>query len=153
MVLFGTGAKLIASTSEATITIESTPPELSTGSVPSLMWLGIRRTASTSATTASGSVSRKTEPHEWCSSSAPDSTGPRAEMAPPMPDHSAIERVRPGPDQSAVISASVVGNAIPAARPPKSRAPMRMPMFDAVAAMIEAGIASSVPASSIILRP
>ena len=31
-------------------------------------------------------------------------------MAPPMADHSAMDRVRPGPGpQSAVISASVVG--------------------------------------------
>jgi hypothetical protein len=30
-------------------------------------------------------------------------------MAPPVPDHNAIDRVRPGPDHNAVISASVVG--------------------------------------------
>ena len=61
------------------------------------------------ATTASGSVSRKTEPHAKCLSRAPESSGPSEEIAPPMPDHSAIDFVRPGPDHSAVISASVVG--------------------------------------------
>ena len=35
--------------------------------------------------------------------------GPRDEMAPPMPDHSAMARVRAGPDHKAVIRASVVG--------------------------------------------
>ena len=30
-------------------------------------------------------------------------------MPPPIADHSAIDFVRPGPDQSAVMSASVVG--------------------------------------------
>ena len=30
-------------------------------------------------------------------------------MAPPIADHSAIERVRDGPDHSAVMSARVVG--------------------------------------------
>ena len=63
----------------------------------------------TSATTASGSVTRKTEPHQKCSSSSPESSGPSAEIAPPSADHSAIDFVRAGPDQSAVISARVVG--------------------------------------------
>ena len=43
-------------------------------------------------------------------------------MAPPIADHRAIERVRAGPDHKAVIRASVVGNAIPADRPPSTRA-------------------------------
>ena len=65
---------------------------------------------------------KKTEPQWNCRSSAPESSGPSEEIAPPMPDHSAIERVRAGPDHSAVISASVVGNAIPADSPPMMRA-------------------------------
>ena len=67
-------------------------------------------------------MTRNTEPHQKCSSSAPAISGPSAAIAPPSADQSAIERVRPGPDQSAVISASVVGNAIPAERPPSRRA-------------------------------
>ena len=63
-----------------------------------------------SATTASGSVMRNTELQSKPVSSAPASSGPSAAIAPPRPDHSAIERVRPGPGtHSAVISASVVG--------------------------------------------
>src|SRR5208337_224130 len=48
--------------------------------------------------------------------------GPSRAVAPPMPDHSAIALVRAGPDQSAVISSSVVGKAMPAATPPSKRA-------------------------------
>ena len=85
------------------------PPRLSTGSVVSFTWAGTSSHAKTRATAASGSVIRKTEPHQKCSSRSPESRGPRAAMAPPMPDQSAIDFVRAGPDQSAVISASVVG--------------------------------------------
>ena len=63
----------------------------------------------TSATTASGRVIRKTDPHSNSSSIAPATSGPSDAMAPPRADHSAIDFVRPGPDQSAAISASVVG--------------------------------------------
>ncbi len=61
---------------------------------------------------------KNTEPQSNCVSRAPASSGPAAEIAPPRPDHKAIERVRAGPDHRAVISASVVGKAMPAARPP-----------------------------------
>ena len=50
---------------------------------------------------------RKTDPHQKCSSIKPEASGPRAEIAPPSADHSAIDRVRAGPDHKAVISASV----------------------------------------------
>ena len=66
-------------------------------------------TAMTRATAASGRVTRKTEPHQKCSSSAPATSGPSAATPPPIADQRAIDFVRPGPDQSAVISASVVG--------------------------------------------
>jgi hypothetical protein len=41
-------------------------------------------------------------------------------MAPPRPDQSAMERVRAGPDHSAVIRPGVVGKAIPADSPPST---------------------------------
>ena len=85
------------------------PPRLSTEFVVSLTWLGTRRSAITRATTASGKVARKTEPHEKYCNRKPAINEPNEAMAPPRPDHSAIDLVRPGPDQSAVISASVVG--------------------------------------------
>ena len=52
---------------------------------------------------------RNTEPHQKCSSSAPEISGPSDEMAPPRADHSAIDFVRCGPVHRAVINASVVG--------------------------------------------
>ena len=105
----GTGAELMPRISAPMRTEDRTPPRLSTGSVVSLTWLGTKRMAMTRATAASGSVTRKTEPHSKCSSRNPETSGPRAAIAPPSADHSAIERVRAGPDHKAAISASVVG--------------------------------------------
>ena len=51
----------------------------------------------TRATTASGRVTRNTELHSKRSRRNPETSGPRAAMAPPSADHSAIERVRAGP--------------------------------------------------------
>src|SRR6476661_4613692 len=105
----GTGAKLIESTRPATSRTDKMPPRLSTGSVDSLTWAGTNRQAITRATTANGSVTRKTDPHQKSSSNQPATSGPRDAMAPPRADHSAIDLVRPGPDHSAVIRARVVG--------------------------------------------
>ena len=85
------------------------PPMLSTRSVVSCTWLGTSLSASTRATNASGRVSRNTEPHQKWPSNQPALIGPSAEIAPPIPDHSAIDFVRGGPDQRAVMSARVVG--------------------------------------------
>ena len=54
-------------------------------------------------------MTTKTDSQSNWVSSAPESTGPSAAIAPPIPDQSAIDLVRAGPDHSAVISASVVG--------------------------------------------
>ena len=105
----GTGAKLIARISAPTRTTERIPPRLSTGSSVSFTWLGTYTIAMTSATPTSGSVTRKTDPHQNCSSRAPAMSGPSAAMPPPIADQSAIAFVRGWPAQSAVMSASVVG--------------------------------------------
>ena len=67
------------------------------------------RQAKQSAIAASGALTRKTDHQAKPSRSAPAISGPSAEMPPPSADQSAIERVRPAPDQSAVINARVVG--------------------------------------------
>ena len=85
------------------------PPRWSTGSVVSLTWAGTRRQAKTRAIAASGALTMKTDHQSKPSSSAPATSGPSAEMPPPSADQSAIDLVRSAPDQSAVISASVVG--------------------------------------------
>ena len=105
----GVGAKLIESTSVPTSTADSTPPKLSTGSVVSLTWPGTNAQASSSAISANGSVTTKTEPHQKVSSRAPAARMPSAEDAPPIADHKAMARVRPFPAHSAVINARVVG--------------------------------------------
>ena len=62
-----------------------------------------------SATSATGSVTRNTDPHQNACSRAPAISSPSAAHAAPAPDHSAMARVRPGPDHNAVIRARVVG--------------------------------------------
>ena len=96
---------------------------------------------------------KKTEPQAKCSSRAPESSGPSEAIAPPIADHRAIDLVRAAPDHSAVISASVVGKAMPAATPPSRRATKRTPIEGANPASREAGIESPMPSSSISLRP
>src|SRR6185295_15032666 len=120
------------------------PPRLSTGSLVSFTWAGTKRTAMTSATTARGSVTMNTEPHQ---------NGPSEAIAPPSADHRAIERVRAGPDHRAVMSASVVGYAMPADTPPRMRARTRTLSVGAYAASRLAGIDRAMPRTSISLRP
>ena len=107
----------------------------------------------TSATAASGSVIRNTEPHQKCCSAIPAARGPSAEIAPPMADHRAIAFVRPAPVQSAAIKASVVGYAMPAESPPRMRAPISTSTDGAHAAIRQAGTERTTPMTSIILRP
>src|SRR6187455_2300263 len=89
--LFGTGAKLIASTTQPTVTADRIPPRLSTGSLASFTWAGTNNHAIKKAAIASGRVTRKTEPHQKCSSKAPEINGPSAEIPPPIADHKAID--------------------------------------------------------------
>ena len=61
-------------------------------------------------------------------------------MPPPSADQSAIDFVRAGPDHNAVISASVVGYAMPAERPPTTRAAKSTVSDGAKPATSDAGI-------------
>ena len=105
----GTTAKLMARMRAPTITIEMMPPRLSTEAFDSLTCAGTNNSAMKNATTASGTVTRNTEPQSNACRSQPDSRGPSDAMAAPMADHSAIERVRLAPPHRAAINASVVG--------------------------------------------
>jgi hypothetical protein len=109
--------------------------------------------AISSAIAARGRVTRNTEPHSKRSSRKPETSGPRLAMAPPSADQSAIDLVRAGPAQRAVMRARVVGYAMPADRPPRSRAAMRTSMVGANAASRHAGIDSATPRMSMSLRP
>jgi len=95
----------------------------------------------------------KTEPQSLNNNKNPEIIGPMAAIAAPIPDHKAIALVLSLPDQMAAISARVVGNAIPAARPPKIRAAMRISIDGAKPASRDDGMARKVPIKSIILRP
>ena len=144
---FTDGAIVIEITVLATITTESSPPRLSTCVFDSFTWFGTKIHAVMNATTASGTVMRNTDPHQNLSSRPPATSGPIADIALPMPDHSAIGRVRDVPDHSAVMSANVVGNAMPAATPPAIRAHPSTTMLGAYAATRHAGTERAMPTS------
>ncbi len=80
---------------------ERMPPRLSTGSVASFTWLGTNLSARRSATTASGRVTRNTDPHQKCSSSAPAISGPSAEIAAAdrRPQRDRLRPRLPGPER------------------------------------------------------
>ena len=152
--LSGTGAKLIASTSAATSTIDRMPPRLSTGSVVSLTWLGTSRIASTSGDRRERQRDQEHRaPGVVLEQRARRAAGPSAEIAPPMPDHSAIDlrARRARPQRGDQRERRRVGHA---GRQPAedARADQHLAL-EAVAARIDAGIASSVPSTSISLRP
>ena len=44
---------------------------------------------------------RNTEPHQKCSRRMPETSGPRAAIAPPSADHKAIDFVRPDREPTA----------------------------------------------------
>ena len=98
-------------------------------------------------------TTRKTTFHGNCVKIKPESNGPLALIAPPVAAHSAIDLVRAGPVHNAAIKARQVGKAIPAARPPKIRAPIRTSIDGAKPAIKAAGIASVTPRSNNSLRP
>ena len=151
--MFGTGTKLMARINAPTSKADRIPPRLSTESVVSFTWAGTSRHAMKKATAANGSVTTKTDPHANCSRSRPAINGPSEAIAPPVADQSAMECVRAGPDQRAAIIASVVGYAMPAERPPRSRAPIRTSMLGANAASRQAGTDNATPVRSISFRP
>ena len=99
-------AKLIASTNDATSTIDMHPAEI-VDRIGGLVHVGGHQhdRHASARRTASGAVTRNTELHAKWSSSQPDSNDPSAATAPPIADHSAIALVRAGPFHSAVISA------------------------------------------------
>ena len=106
---FGTAAKLIASTNAEIMTTEMIPPKLSTGSVASLMCAGTNSDGHHEGNDRERQREQEDGPPPEMLQQVPAASGPSAEMAPPKADHSAIDRVRAGPDHSAVINASVVG--------------------------------------------
>ena len=139
--------------SAPTMKIERTPPMLSTDSVVSFTCAGTNFSASSRATMESGRVSRNTEPHQKCSSRIPEQSGPSARSRRRSQPTARSRFVRAAPDHSAVISASVVGYAMPAASPPRMRATIRTYSFGAHAARQSAGIVSSIPPISSSFRP
>ena len=100
-----------------------------------------------------GSVLREGDVTETSTRNICEQRTERRDRTPESRPEPAIDRVRAGPDHNAVINASVVGYAIPAANPPSTRATNRTPIDGARAASRHAGTESAIPPTSIRLRP
>ena len=134
-------------------TTDRTPPRWSTGSLVSPACRGSHRPARRTTSTAIGTETRNTDPHQKLPSSSPPSRGPSAEQPPPIPDHSAIARVRAPPRNSPVISDRVIGYSSPAATPPLTRAAISTVPLGAHAASSDAGTDKAAPSIMAGLRP
>ncbi len=93
------------------------------------------------------------DPHQNVVISAPTTTGPSEENPAPIPDQSAMAKTCCLPLNRAEIRDRVVGKAMPAAKPPMSRARISTSMLGAQAARADAGMQSAKPATSINRRP
>ena len=105
------------------------------------------------ATAASGNVMRKTEPHQKLRRSAPATSGPSDAIAPPLPDQTAIDLVRAGPDQSAVIERESCGVSHSCGDTPEQTGGEQDLVAGGVRSEQAGRIASDTPNSNSILRP
>ena len=144
---------MIARISAATSTTDRMPPRLSTGSVVSLTWPARTTMASTSATAASGSVTRKTEPHQKCSEQrAGEQRAERGDRAAERrPQRDRLRARRPRPQRRDQRERRRVGHA---GREPAEEAGDEEHLVDgAQAASRQAGIDSAVPRMQHQLAP
>ncbi|MNS65769.1 hypothetical protein D3C72_989500 [compost metagenome] len=120
--------------------------------LPSLA--GMYRQASGKAISTIGTLTRNTEPHQKCSSSAPPSTGPKA--APPEATEAQMPMARARSFSSqklSRISDSVAGIIMAAPTPSSARAAISMPALGAKAAASEAPPNTARPAMNRRLWP
>ena len=103
------GSSTMPRTNEEIITTLRPPPGWSTGSLTSPPFLGRTMNPTTKTTMATGTVIRKTEPHQREASIQPPRIGPSTEVPVPMPVHSEMARVLGGPLHIEAMSESVVG--------------------------------------------
>ena len=98
------------------------------------------------ASAATGTFTRKTEPHQKCSSSQPPVIGPAATPTPTMAAHRPIALARGiGSVKMLVINASVVGKITAAPTPMAARAAMSASAEPTCAAMAEVIANSASP--------
>ena len=147
------GASMMAYTRAATPTMDSRAPATSTGRCSGLREVGTSRWPSTSASAASGTFTRKTDPHQKCSSSRPDPAGPRAAAPADTPAQVAIALPRSSVGNTLLMIDRVEGITKAAATPMTDRAAMTMPAESATTATAAPTRNSASPTCSAPLRP
>ena len=116
--------------------------------------VGMNRRPATTATMATGTLTRKTAPHQKCSSSQPPTIGPIATPAPVIAAHTPIALARSfGSVKTLVSSANVVGKMSAAPTPIAARAPISSAADPAWDATADAAANAAKPRASAPRRP
>jgi hypothetical protein len=144
---------MMAKTSRPTPTIDSPAPGAS--SVPSSgsRDSGTSRRPTTSASTISGTLIRNTDPHQKCSSSRPEATGPIAAPPAATPAHVEIALPRSWAGNTVVRIDSVDGITNAAAAPITTRATITTAADGATVATAAPARNTTRPTCSARLRP
>ncbi len=115
---------------------------------------GSSRVPATRNTATTGTLTRNTEPHQKCSSSAPPTSGPSARPPPEPADQMAMALVRSRASGNRLrMIDSVEGMIVAPATPSSTRAAISVPALGEKAASAEAIPNAAVPMSSTFFRP
>ena len=148
------GPSMMASTSSVTPTVEITTPRMSKRCWRTSGSRGISSPPAMSVTTTIGTLTRKIEPYQKCSSSAPPTIGPKAtampDVAPQIP--SAFCR-SDGSGKTLVRMARLAGKMKAAATPMSARVEMSAPVECDQAAAAEKRPKNTRPTCMVPLRP
>ena len=112
------GASMIAHSTATSPTTERPAPSGSRRGASASFEDGRRNQAPMRATVMTGTLTKKTEPHEKCWSRKPPSTGPRAPLAPAMAAHTPMARPRSLGSWKMLVSSDRVAGMINAAPMP-----------------------------------
>ncbi len=115
------GPSVMPRTNPPMARIESNEPLMSTRGAAGSLVAGTRIMAATHATTAKAAVTTKIDPHQNCSSSAPEPTRPRTAPAPAKPLHTATARARSSAGKTLVMVDRVLGMIRAAPMPERTR--------------------------------
>ena len=108
----------------------------------------------TSSTTITGTLIKKTDPHQKCSNSSPPTTGPSAAPAENIAAQTPTAMLRSrGWRNSPRINASVDGASVAPATPSSARAPIRSSAVEAYAVNTDMAAKAVAPQSNSFLWP
>ena len=148
------GPSMMASTKLVTPNVEMNTPRTSKGCWATLGSRGMSTPPAMSVTTTIGTLTRKIDPYQKCSRSAPPTIGPNAtampDVAPQMP--SAFWR-SDGSGKTLVRMARLAGKMKAAATPMSARAVMSVPVECDHAAAAENNPKNTSPTCMVPLRP